>query len=329
MFEGIAKFLRGLFQKNKLPKLSELPDSFYVGQDYVEDKVRIPTEIQLYFPFSADIENTTLNIENKEIKLEQRGDILRVVFIESISEKLFQDISKNHTGDDWILGYVSEVLPYVNQEILRQRYRQSHFLLKTLTALDISQLWLVNVTTKQKVQIAWPKAIANFPPAAELAKNYDDKIYLRDIIDAIHSFFNSNYEESIRKIITSVETFIKSYNLKVQKKTYKTDFEETVRQHMNITCPMTNENAADVIMDTYKTRNEIVHDGKRLNPKEGKKISKRGIHLILDVYKNHGTDEDQKRYAFFLEEQFMFHEQFLGDSLTLKWLEKSELKKKS
>ncbi|MDI6778571.1 MAG: hypothetical protein QMD77_05345, partial [Patescibacteria group bacterium] len=73
----------------------------------------------------------------------------------------------------------------------------------------------------------------------------------------------------------------------------------------------------------------VVHEGKRLDPKEGKRIGKRGVHLVLDVYKNYDTDEDLKRYAFFLEGQFMFHEQFLGDSLTLKWLEKSELRKKS
>ena len=48
MFERTTKFFQGLFRKDKLPKLSELPDSFYVGQDYVEDKVRIPVEIQLY-----------------------------------------------------------------------------------------------------------------------------------------------------------------------------------------------------------------------------------------------------------------------------------------
>lgn len=261
------------------------------------------------------------------MRLDQRGAIFRVSFIENISEKLFSNIKSKHAGDDWILGYVSAVLPYVNQEVLRQRYRHAHFLLKTFTALDISQLWLVR-SKKDKVQIAWPKAISNFPPAAELAKNYDNQIYFRDIIDAIYAYFNSNYDESIRKIITSVETFIKTYNLRVAKQTYKTDFEETVRRHMNITCPMTQENAADVIMNTYKARNEIVHDGKRFDPKEGKDIGKRGVHLVLDVYKNYGSDEDMKRYAFYLEGQFLQHEEFLGDGLTLRWLEKTELKKK-
>lgn len=325
---NLKNFWLKLFShKDTLPKPSELPDSFYVGQDYVEDPVRIPIEIKIYFPFSADLENTNIEVDGRQVRLEQWGAIFCVSFIENISERLFNNIKEKHAGDDWILGYVSVVLPYVNQEILRQRYRHAHFLLKTLTVLDILQLWLVR-NKKDKVRIEWPKAISNFPPAAELAKNYDDQIYFRDIIDAIHAYFNNNYDECIRKIITSVETFIKTYNLKVVKQVYKTDFEETVRRHMNIICPMTQENAADVIMDTYIARNEIVHDGKHFDLKEGKKIGKRGIHLVLDVYKNYGSDDDMKRYAFYLEGQFLQHENFLGDGLTLSWLEKTELKKR-
>ncbi len=262
-----------------------------------------------------------------KIFVDQRGSMIRVVFPIDISAKLFDDISSSKNAD-WILGYVDEIMPYVNQEILNQRYRSGHFLLSTYSVMDISQLWVVNRQTRKEVRLAWPKAITGFPPAVELASKYDDRVYVRDIIDSFHAYFSGNYEECIRKAITSVETFIKFHELEVSKAMGGLDFEKTIRTHMNIICPMTRESAADVIWDTYKIRNDIVHEGKRINPEEGRRAGKRATHLINEVYKNFGTEEDIKRYAFYLEGQFLSHENFLGGGLTLQVLEenKSELK---
>jgi len=325
MNKFFGKIWRKVFYKvDKTKNSPGMPESFYVGQDYVEDSIRIPVEIQMYFSSPAFLDNAILNVDGKKIHLEQRGSVFRITFVENISEKLFKNILDEHKGDDWILGYISKVIPFINQEILKQRYRNAHFLVKTFTALDISQLWLVNKKTSEKVQVAWPKAITSFPPVADLATYYDNHLYFRDIIDAIHSYFNSNYEECVRKVITSVENFFKHNNLHRIKKESDSAFKDKVKQHIKIVCPMTDEDAAEVIIETYGIRTEIVHDGKRLSPSEGKDIGKRAIHLVLDVYKSYGTNEELKQYAFFLEMQFLQHEQFLGDLLTLERLERDE-----
>lgn len=300
------------------------PSSYFVGQEYVLDPIRIKVEIHLLFISPGEITKTKLNANGKQVLLDQNGSMLRVIFEEDLSERLFNNIKEEHAGDRWVLSYVAEVMPYLNQEILRQRYLTGHFLVRTYSSLDIFQLWIINIISGEKVRVAWPGSLAAFPDVVNLAPKFD-RTYLRDLIDSMHAYFNGEYEESIRKAITSVETFIKHQRLNTKKQTYKTDFEETVRKHMNIQCPMMQENAAEVIMKTYSVRNEIVHDGRRLNPAEGKVLAKRGTHMVNEVYKNYGNEEELKRYALYLEGQFLMQEDFLcEDGLTLRSLEQSD-----
>jgi hypothetical protein len=249
------------------------------------------------------------------------------VFPKDISAKLFADISASKDAN-WILPYINEIMPYVNQEILNQRYRSGHFLVRTYSTTDIAKLMVMNRLTEEWVTLSWPVAVTNFPLLSDLDESYDDHVYIRDIVDAFHSYFAGNYEECIKKSITSVETFVRYHKLQVMDSKGRFDFYKTIKQHMNIICPMTRENAADVIWDTYKIRNDMVHEGKRIEPEEGQKLGKRATHLINEVYKNFGTDESIKKYALGLEGQFLAHEQFLGSGLSLDWLEKVELPSK-
>ena len=318
---GFLKKIFGRSADKVEVNVRDLPSSYFVGQEYVLDPKRVRVEIHLIFISPGEITKTKLDANGKQILLDQNGSLFRAIFEEDLSEVLLASIKEKHVGDQWILGYVAEVMPYINQEILRQRYVTGHFLVRTYSSLDISQLWIVNKRLGEKIRVSWPGSLAAFPEVVNLAPKYD-RIYLRDLIDSMHAYFNGDYEESIRKIITSVETFIKYQNLQTKKISYKTDFEEAVRANMNIQCPMIQKNAADVIMDSYRVRNEIVHDGKRLEPAEGKKLAKIGTHMVNEVYKNFGTEEELKRYAFYLEGQFLMQENFLcEDGLTLKWLE--------
>lgn len=324
-------FLKNLFhRKLKYKDPKEFPSSYFVGQEYVLDPERISIEIHLLFISPGEITKNVLSVNGKQIHLEQSGSIFRVAFKEDLSRVLFENIKTEHQGDRWILGYVTEVLPHVNKEILRQRYLSGHFLIRTYSPADIFQLWLVNTETKEQVQVYWPGALPSFPELVNLAPQYD-RVYLRDLIDSMHSYFNSNYEECIRKAITSIETFIKYHKLEIYKQkdgkeTRRLDFKKTIKKHMDILCPMMNKKAADIIWDGYTTRNSIVHDGKRLDPTDGKYMAKRLTHMVNEVYKNFGDENELKNYAFFLEMQFVMQENFLGeDGLSLKWLEHSEL----
>ena len=157
----------------------------------------------------------------------------------------------------------------------------------------------------------------------EVAGIYN-RVYIRDLIDAIHEYFKGNYEECVRKSITSVETFIKYHKLEIKKANGGLNFEKTVKEKMDFRCPMIpDETTADVIWRGYKVRNKVVHDGERLAPIEGQSLGKRLTHMVNEVYKNFGNEEEIKRYSMYLEGQFLMLEQFLGiDSLSLKGLER-------
>lgn len=315
---AISEFLNSR-KDDRLPDLSELPDSFYVGQEYVEDQNKIPILIEVFFYSVAVLDKAVINALGKQVILEQRGALLRFAFEEKISEKLFENIKHKHRGDDWILGYVIEVMPFVNQEILRQRYENAHLLTKTFSTLDIYRLLISKNGEGKRIEIHWPKAITAFPPVTELAKKYD-LIHLRDLIDAIHSFFNNNFDDCVRRLITSIENAFDFYKLKRIKKERNSKFEDIIKQNVDIKCMAINKNIADEIIEAYRIRNKIVHEGYRIPPTQ-RTLCRHLIHMVLDFYKFYGRDEDLKKFSFFIEMQWQSNEQFVGSGLTLQKLE--------
>ncbi|MFA5124802.1 MAG: hypothetical protein WC473_03185 [Patescibacteria group bacterium] len=296
---------------------------YYIGQEYVEDNVKIPVEIhaQLFSP--GEISDAVINFDEKTVWLNQRGSIISITIREKLSKKLIEDIQQKHRGDNFIVAYIAEIMPYVNHEILNQRYLKGHFLIRTYSVMDISDLCIIISETCERILVMWPMAIGSFPPLVDLQSKFN-RTYIRDLVDSMHAYFSGNYEDCIRKSITSIETFIKYHGIQVYKSNGKIDFKNTLQTHMNIVCPMNGENAANVIWEAYKIRNDIVHDGKRLDPIDGKRLGKRVTHLINEVYKNYGSEEDLKQYAFFLEDQFLSLEMHLGDFYSLNWLEKNK-----
>lgn len=313
----ISKFVNRQ-EDRELPNLSELPDSFYVGQEYVEDLIKIPVLFEIFFYSPAVLDKTLFKALGKQITLEQHGAVLQVAFEENISEKLFENIKRKHQGDDWILGYVIEIMPFVNQEILKQRYENAHLLAKTFSTLDIYQLFISRKNEKKRIRVYWPKAITAFPPVTELARKYD-LIHLRDLVDAIHSFFNNNFDDCIRRLITSVENAFDFYALKRIRKDTKSEFEDILRQNIDIKCTAINKDIAGEIIEAYHIRNKIVHEGYRIPPIE-QKVCHHAIHMVLDLYKFFGNDENLKKFCFYIEMQWQSHEQFIGGGLSLKTL---------
>lgn len=311
----LFKKIWGNFRHKK--SLDDTSEGFSDPTKYVKDPIKIDVEFQVYFISPAEVKDTTIWVDQVTVKLDQKKENFRFVFSKNISEKLFNDLFYKKFGQQWIMAYVLEVLPYVNQEILRQRYVYAYFLLRTFAAPDISHIRLINKTNKKGIQILGHMGMGEIPLDSEIAQIHETHIYFRDLVDAINAYFNSNYEDAIRKLITSIENFIRYNGLKRLRKETKSFFIDTINQNINYFCEMHQRDTAQDIIKTYLTRNKIVHDGERLTLIDGKQAFKDGLHAVLNIYKQFGDDEKTKLYADHLDLQYTASEAFIGGIPTL------------
>lgn len=310
MWKIIKHIVSGIIYK--LSDSSKLP-GYFDPEKYVKDKSQINICFQVYFSSTATIKDKNIDANGVKVYLEQNETSFRIRFQKEISNKLFKDLVYAKFGQQWILEYISEMIPYVNREILEQRYKYAYYLLKTFTIIDIVQVRLIDENTNQVYIISGPPGIGEIP-LPEIAKNlHTIHIYFRDFVDGVNSYFNANYEDAIRKFITSVENFTRYHGIK-RKTKQKSEFIDSIKQNINYVCSMHNRNAADDIIETYLKRNEIVHEGKRIDPLEGQAVCKKAIHAILDVYKQFGDEKGPKEYANTLELQWVANESFLANT---------------
>jgi hypothetical protein len=201
--------------------------------------------------------------------------------------------------------------------------------LRTFTIFDAFEIKLLHKKSKRGLIISGPFGMSNIPVDSWKPVSGDDHLYFRDFIDAIGSYFYANYEDCVRRLITSVENFVKYHDLKRLKKDSKSKFIDIINQNVNIFCDLHEHFIAKDIIDIYLLRNEIVHDGKKLDPTTDKQKIKWGIHSILMLYKMFGDDERPRNFASYLDLQFVAFEGFLGQVVTLNSLEKQLKDKRS
>ena len=286
--------------------------------EFAKDKIKVPVQIWIFFISPGVIQKAEIVELGKRIDLEQEGAILRISFPEDISQKLRDSLLRgDQSSARWLLGYVSDVLPYVNQEILNQRHRLGHFLIRTFTVFDIRELRMVDTQSNRGVIVAGPGGITEFPPMSSFGKDYGGLIYVRDLVDAVHSYFNNDFEDCIRRVVTSLEDFFRDHGIPVKNEKDAT-FKERINRHLNSTCPMSGQSVAAELIKTYSARNKIVHEGKRYPVPECKEIAKNAVHYLLDAYKFFGTDDEFKKYMLHLEMQFVAHLEFTGQGVTMK-----------
>ena len=329
MFSRIFRLFKSRQSKNSdTSNNGQDSGGFFNGRKYINDVVKIPIQFQICFLSFAKIKEIKIMANGVDVSLKQAKDSLNVFFILKISEKLFNDLYSN-IGQQWILGYIGEILPFVNEEILRQKYKYAYYLLRTFTIFDASEIRLVDSKSKRGLIINGPFGMDSIPIDSWKPISGDDHLYFRDFVDAVSSYFYANYEDCVRRLITSVENFIKHHNLKRLKKDSKSKFIDTINQNVDIFCDLHDHFIAKDIVNTYLLRNQIVHDGKRLNPINDKQKIKWGIHSILMLYKIFGDDEKPKNFASYLDLQFVSFEGFLGQVVTLNSLEKQMKNKRS
>jgi len=303
--------------------MKEFPESYCVGQEYIEDSLQIDTLIKINCYSPALLEDFDFYLYNNKIYVNQIGGELQIKFNKKISNKLLNDIKK-HKGECFIIGYISKILPKVNHEILKQRYENGHFLIRSFSILDIYKIVIIRLRSREEIILNWPVSIDNFPPSMKLVKEKNE-IFIKDLIDAGNLYFNGNYDDCIRKIITSVENSFRFYNLKGKRKSlffHNNKFNNIIKNNISGK-DISQKVIASNLIFIYKIRCKIVHDKFRIKYNNGW-ICKKGIGTLFYLYQFLNKDDKQfLDYVLSLQQQFLMLDMFC-QGINLEDVEKLE-----
>jgi hypothetical protein len=108
------------------------------------------------------------------------------------------------------------------------------------------------------LQVAWPRGVAPFPTSVALAPQATD-IYLRDYIDAIHAFMKNDFDDCVRRVITSAENFFAHKGWTATPPSFRNILET------NVVAPPHDQVIGDNLRFVYDVRNRIVHSGFRIS----------------------------------------------------------------
>lgn len=171
--EGIRNFYfrLNLFKRNrKYIKSNEPPSSYYLGQEFIEDKEQITTIILCSFHLSALIKPISFIHNESKVITAQNGCEFILSIERNISKKLFYTASKNRTAGRFIVGYINEILPTLNELLIEQKYLCGQLLIRTYSPLDIHELYIFKNKIRKHFKLSWPSMYSNFPKSAEYAK---------------------------------------------------------------------------------------------------------------------------------------------------------------
>lgn len=280
--------------------MDKLPNSYYIGQEFVEDTENISAIISWHFYSPALIKD--FSIPSFSIVAAQEGGAIFIQMQKIISKKLFESIlSGKSTIDKFIIGYINRVMPIINQEINNQKYLTGHLLNRNFCTLDIRNLHVIRTEDGKNAPVLWPPSITSFPPSEELAPSADT-IYIRDLIDSTTSYYTFSLDDCIRRIITSLENFYHHFNLKgtFRKKLKLCLDKKYFLPQWGKYLDMLYENMIYI----YSLRNCIVHDNFRIHYNH-RWICKKGIGTLFYIYQNNTIEKNTWYYIYSLMQQFL------------------------
>jgi len=295
----------------------EIPDSYYSGQDYVEDTSRTSMrfDIQLYSP--AELLPFDFFYKKRKITGIQEGRYLNVSFTEKLPRKLIDDIAWNRrNAQRYVYGYIAIPLARVNQEMLRQRYSLGHFLANTFSFFDIASITLTNIDetpTDEVIAIPWPP-VFSAPPHSHFTKSEsssEPEVFVKDYIDAWNDFFRGDYDNCVRKLITSVENSFSFYKLN-QKNKYpwwkliarlryrKPSFKQILLNLKANSKFLGHEVVSDNLLFLYQVRNKITHGSLRIHQENGWWFCGKGLETLQYLYQflDGGSEDSYGAYTF-------------------------------
>jgi len=236
-----------------------------IGDEYIEDKNRIYVTIVYFLNYSITNINFKTELDNNPITggWGQNSGSFIIKYERKISEKLFNNLNKNNYLDvNFIFGYFNAILPKINEEIFKLKYLSGHILCRPVSKFDVTQIVIIKKITDEYVNIVGSYKIDNSALPLSL-KEENNHIFIRDYIDAMTSFLFNNYDDCIRKIITSLENFFfqnKFGNIFVMnlKKLTTGDYSPP---KWKIYMPILYDN----MLFIFKLRNKIIHENLRIN----------------------------------------------------------------
>ncbi len=300
--------------------MKELPDKYYTGMEFVEDTNTADVTIDFFFYSPALLEPFEIFVFSKKITGIQQANLLHISFEQTISKRLLDTLQQEGNKHEFIIGYISYYLPRINQEMLRQRYSLGHFLVQTYSTLDIVILNLTLKGTDKVISILWSPTITSFPPLKEFEGKYD-KIHIRDFIDAGNSYLVGDYDDCIRKVITSAENTFRFYGLRSYlPKGYlkylqrllprKSNFVGIVRGNIYSDKNLGQQVVAENLIFIYKLRNKIVHTKFKISFQNGW-VCKKAIGTLKYLLQFLGQYDESAKYIHYLSEQFIMLDAYL------------------
>jgi hypothetical protein len=311
------------------------PESFSIGQPYVEDKRKIACTITATFIFPGYISPFDFWLYGAHLIGIQHGNILRIQVHRQISQQLWDDVRlKIPFKEKFIIGYLASYMPTINRHLLDNRYYEGHLLSRTYAIFEAVS---VSVTVKgQRMQLNWPISFAPFPPSARIAQNVREP-YVHDFVDSINSYFTSDFDDCIRRIVTSAENFFETrgwrakplpetllrkllglLGLKLKKRpnTFRRVLSDNIDKK-KLSGDVINENMQFI----YTVRNRIVHGGFRMSTSSGLFCDK-AIATLKYLIAGYCGDAVISRYVNTLYSQFKMQCSELGEMYNLDVIEK-------
>jgi hypothetical protein len=271
-------------------------------KDFIEDKEQIHAIISCSFHLSASIKQIGFIYKDCVVATGQDGCDFILQIERDISKKLFYSAKKNHVAETFIVGYINEIIPILNENLIQQKYLTGHMLIRTFSPLDIHKLFVVNKDTQEHFKLSWPISFTNFPRTKEFAKGSNYK-FIRDLIEASTFYFYYNLDDCVRKIISSIENFFNLRNIKGN--SFKERLSNSLKSedHKKIWEPYLKIFYSNLVF-VYRIRNKIVHEKYRMDFNDSW-LCQKGIGTLFYLYQSKLNDENTRTYNYALMKQFV------------------------
>ncbi len=328
LFSLLLMRLRALHANRSIPR------SYFLGQEYFGDHARADCTIAFMLLYPGHVEQVKFWFHRTNVSVTQSGNKLVVNAYRKISVRLWNDLRLLGVGGNFIIGYIKSLLPQINRRLLDNRYERGYLLSRTFAIFEVTN---VSITVDNKrIWLNWPQSTLPFPPTMRLSGQIS-ALFLRDYIDSIDAFFRNEYDDCVRRVITSTENFIEAKKWKVKptlwsnmvnfirkvlclRRRSSRSFRRILNENLDsslISDRVMNENLQYV----YTIRNKIVHNGYRMEITSGLFCDK-SICSMYYLISRHSGDPQLSRDVRALHKQFTDLKGFLGEMCDLDEIER-------
>ena len=190
------------------------PESFYIDETYVADKRKVNCIITANFIFPGQISPFEFWLRGAYVYGYQYGNVLHIQVHRRISQQLWDDVRlRIPFTEKFIIGYLGSYMPTINRCLLDNRYYEGHLLSRTFAIFE-ARVVSLSVDCR-RIQLSWPVSFAPFPPSVRAARTIVEP-YIHHLIDAMDSYFTSDFDHCIRRVVTSAETFFEAQGWKAK-----------------------------------------------------------------------------------------------------------------